>query len=82
MSGENQPPAARPASVVDEEEDVVDVVVRNTGCEVSYRAMEDCIVETDRDFRKCAGVMKDFQQCMIQKKKEADGMAEGSVKKS
>ena len=47
-----------------DEEDPVDSMIRRTGCEAEYRAMENCIVETDRDFRACQATMKILQACM------------------
>ena len=36
---------------------VVDGVIRRSGCEVTYRAMENCLAfETERDFKACAKV--------------------------
>ena len=36
---------------------VVDGVIRRSGCEDKYRAMENCLaLETNRDFRACAKV--------------------------
>ena len=36
-----------------DEEDPVDGMIRRTGCEMQYRAMETCMVDTDRNFRAC-----------------------------
>jgi hypothetical protein len=64
----NNPPA-----IIDEEEDVIDGVIRRTGCEAAYRVMEDCMVETDRDFRACQASMKQFQACLVaQERKKAE----------
>jgi hypothetical protein len=36
---------------------VVDAVIRRSGCEEKYRAMENCLAfETNRDFKACAAV--------------------------
>lgn len=38
---------------------VVDGVIRRSGCEDKYRAMENCLAfETNRDFRACAKVKR------------------------
>ncbi len=34
-------------------EDPVDGMIKRTGCEVQYRALETCIVESDRNFKAC-----------------------------
>jgi hypothetical protein len=34
-------------------EDPVDGMIKRTGCEVQYRALETCIVESDRNFKTC-----------------------------
>ncbi len=58
---------------IDEDEDVIDGVIRRTGCEAAYRVMEDCMVETDRDFRACQASMKAFQACLAeQERKKAE----------
>jgi hypothetical protein len=44
MSGEYVPPDG---------EDAVDGMIQRTGCEKQYRALENCIVETDRNFKAC-----------------------------
>jgi len=37
----------------------VDSVIRRSGCEEKYRAMENCLAfETNRDFRACAKVSR------------------------
>ena len=60
--GAGHPPA-------DEEEDVIDGVIRKSGCEVAFRKFEDCMVETNRDFRQCAPHALSLQKCMAAAKK-------------
>jgi len=47
----------------DEEEDLVDKLIRKSGCEEAHYKVQECMVEHE-DWRKCQGVLKDFQACM------------------
>ena len=38
-------------------EDAVDGMIRRTGCETEYRALETCIVDNDRNFKACQVVI-------------------------
>ncbi|EER17994.1 ankyrin repeat domain containing protein [Perkinsus marinus ATCC 50983] len=42
----------------------VDDKIDETGCSESYNHLEDCIVENDRDWRKCQEELIDFRKCM------------------
>eukprot|EP00285_Hemiselmis_virescens_P017123 CAMPEP_0173386784 /NCGR_PEP_ID=MMETSP1356-20130122/9375_1 /TAXON_ID=77927 ORGANISM="Hemiselmis virescens, Strain PCC157" /NCGR_SAMPLE_ID=MMETSP1356 /ASSEMBLY_ACC=CAM_ASM_000847 /LENGTH=74 /DNA_ID=CAMNT_0014343155 /DNA_START=192 /DNA_END=416 /DNA_ORIENTATION=- len=63
--------AAAPPPPADDEEDVIDGVIRKSGCETAFRKFEDCMVDTDRDFRKCASFSKALAECMTKKNKDA-----------
>ncbi|KAF4750694.1 hypothetical protein FOZ63_020698 [Perkinsus olseni] len=42
----------------------VDDKIDETGCSESYAALEDCIVDNDRDWRKCQTELVEFRKCM------------------
>ncbi|KAF4704498.1 hypothetical protein FOZ62_024017, partial [Perkinsus olseni] len=42
----------------------VDDKIDETGCSESYAALEDCIVDSDRDWRKCQTELVEFRKCM------------------
>lgn len=70
-AGGNVPPPQ------DEEEDVIDGVIRKSGCETAFRKFEDCMVETNRNFRECAPCALALQKCMAAAK---NGQEAGSGK--
>eukprot|EP00922_Rhytidocystis_sp_ex-Travisia-forbesii_P056116 GHVS01083081.1.p1 GENE.GHVS01083081.1~~GHVS01083081.1.p1 ORF type:complete len:125 (-),score=15.22 GHVS01083081.1:217-591(-) len=37
--------------------------IDSTGCTKIYEALENCIVEYDKDWRKCQQELKDFRSC-------------------
>ncbi len=45
----------------------VDDRIEASGCAETYREMEDCIVEAERDWRKCQKQVQAFRKCMDQK---------------
>ena len=49
---------------LEEEEDLVDKLVRKTGCEDEHYLVQECMVE-HQDWRKCQDALKSFQSCMI-----------------
>eukprot|EP00283_Hemiselmis_rufescens_P008915 CAMPEP_0173430532 /NCGR_PEP_ID=MMETSP1357-20121228/8934_1 /TAXON_ID=77926 /ORGANISM="Hemiselmis rufescens, Strain PCC563" /LENGTH=71 /DNA_ID=CAMNT_0014394885 /DNA_START=209 /DNA_END=424 /DNA_ORIENTATION=- len=65
-----------PAPPPPDEEDLIDKVIRTSGCEVAFRKYEDCMVDSDRDFRLCAPFSKALAVCMAQKHKD-DQAAKG-----
>jgi hypothetical protein len=42
----------------------VDDHIEASGCAEVYRRMEDCIIEADRDWRKCQKQVREFKKCM------------------
>jgi len=48
---------------IEEEEDLVDKLVRKTGCEDEHYLVQECMVE-HQDWRKCQDALKSFQSCM------------------
>jgi len=49
----------------------VDDRIASTGCEETYRTLEDCIVANDRDWRKCQVEVLSFRECMQEKGRSA-----------
>ena len=52
----------------DEEEDMVDVMIKKTGCTEQNYAVQDCMFE-NRDWRKCQKEVKAFRECMMKSNK-------------
>ena len=50
---------------LEEEEDLVDKLLKKTGCEEDHYLVQECMVE-HQDWRKCQKVLKDLQVCMSQ----------------
>lgn len=48
---------------VEEEHDLVDKLLKKSGCEELHYKVQECMVEY-QDWRKCQGVLKEFQACM------------------
>lgn len=73
-------PVAGQASTpqADDDEDVIDGVIRKSGCELEFRKFEDCMIETNRDFRQCQPCAVTLQVCMAEMKKVAASEAAGS----
>jgi hypothetical protein len=45
----------------------VDDRIASSGCEKQYRTLEDCIIESDRDWRRCQTEVTVLRQCMESK---------------
>lgn len=45
----------------------VDERIDSSGCGDSYRLLEECIVEADRDWRQCQPQVLAFRKCMAEK---------------
>ena len=48
---------------LEEEEDLVDKLLRKSGCTDEHNLVQECMVE-HQDWRKCQKVLKDFQACI------------------
>jgi len=48
---------------LEEEVDLVDKLLQKSGCEEQHYKVQECMVEF-QDWRKCQGVLKEFQSCM------------------
>jgi len=59
-----------PSGEEEEEEDLVDKLIRNTGCEKEHYLVQECMVE-HQDWRKCQQALKTFQACLNSGKKKA-----------
>ena len=46
----------------------IDDRIDSSHCGDEYRAMEECIVESNRDWRKCKSEVENFKQCMKKKR--------------
>ena len=44
--------------------------IDSSGCGKAYRELDECLLESDRDWRKCQKQVKAFRECM--KKNEPD----------
>lgn len=42
----------------------VDDRIATSGCEAQYRLLEDCIVESNRDWRMCQQEVMELRRCM------------------
>lgn len=38
-------------------------MIEKSGCSVPYYKLEDCLGESDRDFRKCQEQLKELKSC-------------------
>ena len=61
MSGHDRSRVAPPAE--DEEEDLVDTLLKRTGCMEKHYAVQACMAETG-DWRRCQEKVMEFRQCM------------------
>ena len=43
----------------------IDERIDSSGCGDVYRVLEDCMVESDRDWRKCQAEVLEFRKCMV-----------------
>jgi len=59
-----------PSGEEEEEEDLVDKLIRNTGCEKEHYLVQECMVE-HQDWRKCQQALKTFQACLNSGEKKA-----------
>ena len=50
---------------LEEEEDLVDQLLKKSGCTAEHYSVQECMVE-HQDWRKCQKVLKDLQVCMSQ----------------
>ena len=50
---------------LEEEEDLVDQLLKKSGCTEQHYSVQECMVE-HQDWRKCQKGLKDLQQCMSQ----------------
>ena len=50
---------------LEEEEDLVDRLLKKSGCTEEHYLVQECMVE-HQDWRKCQKVLKDLQVCMSQ----------------
>ena len=50
---------------LEEEEDLVDQLLKKSGCTEQHYSVQECMVE-HQDWRKCQKVLKDLQVCMSQ----------------
>ena len=57
----------------DDEVDKVDEAIKRNPCFEPIQAMEDCLLETDRNFAKCQPQIKELQECV--KKHGPGGMS-------
>jgi len=57
LSPSNRPPVAP------DEEDEVDAAIKRNPCYSGIKALEDCLLRTDRNFMKCQKEIKDLQAC-------------------
>ncbi|EGD79892.1 hypothetical protein PTSG_10176 [Salpingoeca rosetta] len=48
----------------EEEEDPYDVLVEKSGCKQEHFALLDCMEESNRDWRKCQGKVRELKECM------------------
>ena len=48
---------------LEEEEDLVDKLLKKSGCEEDHYLVQECMVE-HQDWRKCQAVLKNFQACL------------------
>ena len=53
-----------------EEEDLVDKLLKKSGCTEEHYLVQECMVE-HQDWRKCQKVLKDLQVCMSQSSRKA-----------
>ena len=53
---------------LEEEEDLVDKLLKKSGCEEAHYLVQECMVE-HQDWRKCQEVLKNFQACLNRKNK-------------
>jgi len=51
----------------DEGEDLVDKLIRDSGCEKEHYLVQECMVD-HQDWRKCQDALKTFQACLNSKK--------------
>ena len=52
--------------------------IESSGCSDSYKILEDCISENDRDWRKCQTQVLQFRKCMVDHGRAVDSI----IKKS
>jgi hypothetical protein len=43
----------------------IDERIDSSGCGDTYRRLEDCMVDADRDWRKCQVEVIAFRECMV-----------------
>lgn len=55
-------PRPHPTKAYDDGDDVDDMIARNP-CAKFYAALEQCLLDTDRDFKKCQPQIKDLAAC-------------------
>jgi len=62
-------PHDRRVKPVEEEEgeDLVDKLIRDSGCEKEHYLVQECMVD-HQDWRKCQDALKTFQACLNSKK--------------
>ena len=48
---------------LEEEEDLVDQLLKKSGCTAEHYSVQECMVE-HQDWRKCQAVLKNFQACL------------------
>jgi len=53
----------------EEEEDLVDQLLKKSGCTEEHYLVQECMVE-HQDWRKCQQVLKNFQACINNSKKQ------------
>jgi len=51
----------------EEGEDLVDKLIRDSGCEKEHYLVQECMVD-HQDWRKCQDALKTFQACLNSKK--------------
>ena len=54
---------------LEDEEDLVDKLLRKSGCTEEHYAVQECMVD-NQDWRKCQQVLKDLQVCMSKSTKK------------
>ena len=54
---------------LEEEEDLVDKLLKKSGCEEHHYLVQECMVE-HQDWRKCQSVLKNFQACLNKKPRQ------------
>ena len=53
---------ARPSNFKD---DPLDAAIRSSPCFAEYKALEECLVVTDRNFKKCQEQIKLLRACSL-----------------